>query len=89
MSYATIKVMVTDVGHDFTAVKKLGEHYAAKELDVPMLIAWFDAVKGEASPQVPECTGEPGWLAYAKGHGIRLMVDINNGSYLFAYTDAG
>ena len=88
VDYRTARIVMDDRAGDFEAARRLAEQEAEALLGMPMLIAWCDAVRAEESPRVPECTGEPGWLAYAKGHGIHLLVDVNGGDYQFAYTDA-
>jgi len=51
-----------------------------------MLIAWYDEIKGEEHPSIPECQHKHGWLAYAEGHDARIRIDINQ-NYSFVYTD--
>lgn len=41
--------------------------------------------RGRASPEVPECQRNPGWLAYAESHGGNVKVEINQGEYVFIY----
>lgn len=50
-----------------------------------MPVAWFDRARGRASPEVPECQRNPGWLAYAESHGGNVKVEINQGEYVFIY----
>ena len=88
VDFRTVAVTTDDRTADFAVASRLAGQEAESLLGMPMLIAWCDAVRGEESPRVPECTGEPGWLAYAKGHGIQLLVDVDEGNYQFAYTDA-
>jgi len=43
---------------------------------------------GAGHPDVPECTGKPGWLAYAEGHGGRVRIDFNGNEFSLIYADA-
>ena len=70
---------------DFGAAQALAESAAKRYAEDAMLLAWFDREQGRESPQVPECTHKPGWLAYAESHGGNLKIDINRGVYVFIF----
>jgi len=66
---------------DFPLARRLSEDIVSTIITEPMLIAWFDGKKGEEHPEVPECQHNPGWLAYAEGHGGRVRVNVNETEY--------
>lgn len=70
---------------DFEIAQALAKTVAGHEEEDAMLLAWWDRLRGRASPEVPECQHQPGWLAYAESHGGRLLVDINRGDYRFIF----
>jgi len=71
---------------DFSSAKRLADELASSTISEPMVIAWYDGIKGEEHPQVKECQHKPGWLAYAEGHDGRLRIDVNENQYSFIYT---
>lgn len=54
---------------DFNAARDMAELAAARMAQQVMLVAWFDGKAGKGLPDAKECTGKPGWLAYAESHG--------------------
>lgn len=87
-NYATVKMSIEGQAIDFTLAKRLSEDLAASIVAEPMLLAWYDGIKNEEHPQVPECQHKPGWISYAEGHGACLRVDINENEYGFIFADA-
>jgi hypothetical protein len=71
---------------DFSRARALAEAQARKAAAEPMLLAWYNGVTGEFSPQVT-CCGEhkPTWLIYAESRGGDLIIDINDEAYVFVY----
>jgi YHS domain-containing protein len=80
-----IGLTVTGCDLDFDAAQRLARALASRQGAEPMLLAWFDRRREQASPNIPECQRLPGWLAYAQGHGGNLKVDINGGEYVFIF----
>lgn len=80
-----IDVTVAGRELDFDTAQRLAQALAAREGKEPMLLAWFDRRRGRASPEVPKCQRQPGWLVYAQSRGSDLRVSINGGEYVFAY----
>ena len=72
---------------DFNAARAMAERSAAAQ-DM-MLVAWFDGKNNEGHPDAAECTGKPGWLAYAESHGGNIRVNINHHEYVFIFAQAG
>jgi hypothetical protein len=50
---------------------------AEDTLDELKIVAWYDGIKKEEHPFVPECQHKPGWVAYAEGHNGKLQININ------------
>ena len=74
---------------DFVRARALAEARARKAGGEPMLLAWYNGVTGEFSPQVTCCGEEkPTWLIYAESRGGDLVIDINDEAYVFVYRRA-
>ena len=71
---------------DFSRARALADKQARRAAAEPMLLAWYNGVTGEFSPQVT-CCGEdkPTWLIYAENRGGDLVIDINDEAYVFVY----
>ena len=71
---------------DFSRARALADQQARQAGEEPMLLAWYNGVTGEFSPQVT-CCGEdkPTWLLYAENRGGDVVIDINNEAYVFVY----
>jgi len=80
-----IAITVEGMPVDFQTAQALAKAAAGCAEEDAMLLAWRDRAHGKASPDVPECQHQPGWLAYAHGHGGHLAVNINRGAYLFVF----
>jgi len=80
-----VGVTVTGCELDFDTAQRLAQALAAREGKEPMLLAWFDRRRGRASPEIPECQRQPGWLVYAQSRGSDLRVNVNGGEYVFAF----
>ena len=50
-----------------------------------MLVVWYDGATGKGHPDAQECTGKPGWLAYAESHGGDIRVNINHHEFVFIF----
>ena len=85
--FETLNLTLEDKSLDFSLAKRLSEELAKSSLKEPMLIAWYDGKKREEHPSAPECQHQPGWLAYAYGHGGRVRVDVNKDEYSFIFSD--
>ena len=84
MQILTIKIEESPLS--LVTAREYAEAAVAKQLVSPMLIAWYDANKQQGHPEVPECQHQPGWLAYAEGHGGQIRVDVNEGEFSFIFT---
>ncbi|MDH5649548.1 MAG: AF1514 family protein [Gammaproteobacteria bacterium] len=72
---------------DYTLARKIADEVAENKLAEPMILAWYDGIKEEEHPEVPECQHKPGWIAYAEGHGGKLQVNVNKDMFSFIYRD--
>jgi hypothetical protein len=78
-------LIVNGLELDFESAQALAKTAAQHLAPGAMLLAWYDRPRGRESPEVPECTQKPGWLAYAESHGGDIRVDINHGEYVFMF----
>lgn len=85
----TQKMSIEGKEMEFSLARSLAEGLASSSISEPMFIAWYDGIKGDEHPHVPECQHKPGWLAYAEGYGGRIRIDVNGGEFSFVFADAG
>lgn len=68
---------------------RLADVEAAGRLGECMLLSWYDRDRDFESPQhSSEChldSAVPGYVDYGLNHGARLMVDIEDGRFVFFY----
>ena len=74
---------------DFNAARAMAESAATSVAQEVMLVAWFDGKAKKGHPDAQECTGKPGWLAYAESHGGDIRVNINHHEFVFIFAQAG
>ena len=74
---------------DYLAAMKEADSEAQKQLGDAMLISWYDRDRDFESPQhSSEChldSAISGYVDYGLSHGAKLMVDIENGRFVFFY----
>lgn len=74
---------------DYRAATALAEAEARVRLGTPMLLSWYDRDRDFESPQhAGEChqgSAVPGYVDYGLHHGATLMVDIEEGRFVFLY----
>ncbi len=74
---------------DYRAALQLAEHEAAARLGEVMLLSWYDRDRDFESPQhASEChqdSAVPGYVDYGIHHGATLMLDIEQGRFVFFY----
>jgi hypothetical protein len=68
---------------------RLAQAEAGARLNDPMLLSWYDRDRDFEAPQhVSEChqdSAVPGYVDYGIHHGATLMVDVENGRFVFFY----
>lgn len=74
---------------DYRAAMCLADAEAAARLGEYMLLSWYDRDRDFESPQhASEChldSAVPGYVDYGLSHGARLMVDVEDGRFVFFY----
>ena len=74
---------------DYRAAMRLAEIEARARLGECMLLSWYDRDRDFESPQhSSEChqdSATPGYVDYGIHHGATLMVDIEDGRFVFFY----
>ena len=74
---------------DYLQALQLAKAEADARLPEPMLLSWYDRDRDFEAPQhVSEChaTGAvPGYVDYGIHHGATLMVDVEDGRFVFFY----
>jgi hypothetical protein len=71
---------------EFAAAKDLARQRAKALCPDPMLLSWFQGKTGESYPNLECGPGDkPAWITYAEARGGDLVIDINQGQYIFIY----
>ncbi len=74
---------------DYRAAMALADAEARARLGDFMLLSWYDRDRDFESPQhASEChldSAIPGYVDYGVSHGATLMVDIEDGRFVFFY----
>ena len=74
---------------DYRAAMALADEVARERLGEFMLLSWYDRDRDFESPQhASEChqdSAVPGYVDYGLNHGAKLMVDIQDGRFVFFY----
>lgn len=83
-----VEVNVQGVSLDYAAARAVAQPLAEKAAGEVMLVAWFDGKAGKGHPDARECTGKPGWLAYAESHGGDIQVNVNHHEFVFIFAPA-
>ena len=85
----TIELSTQGIALDFNAARTMAESAATSVKQEVMLVAWFDGKNNKGHPDAMECTGKPGWLAYAESHGGDIRVNINHHEFVFIFASVG
>ncbi len=74
---------------NYRVAMQLANTEAAARLGEYMLLSWYDRDRDFESPQhASEChldSAIPGYVDYGVNHGATLMVDIDDGRFVFFY----
>jgi hypothetical protein len=75
---------------DYQQAVALAKSEAEKRFDEYMLVSWYDRDRDfESPPHTTEScgsSGKDGYIHYGLSHGAKLMVDIEDGRFVFFYT---
>lgn len=85
--FDTVELQLETTNANFNAAKTRADASSKSVLREPMLVAWYDGIQHEEHPNIPECQHKPGWIAYAEDHNGKLLVDVNQGQFMFIYAD--
>ncbi len=91
---SVLQMEFTIPGEDqsFQRAMNFAREKAKENLEEFMLLSWYDRERDFESPQhVSECGLEgavPGYLEYGVSRGATLMVNINNGKFVFLFAPA-
>lgn len=73
-------------GHDLYKAMEIATKIAQEHSREALMLAWYDERGRTFSPKVECCSEEmPGWLVYAKSRGGNLIVNINDGEFIFVF----
>lgn len=74
---------------DYIEAMQLAQAEAGARLNDSMLLSWYDRDRDFEAPQhASEChqdSAVPGYVDYGIHHGATLMVDVENGRFVFFY----
>ena len=81
-----IKLIINHPNLDFVDAQAQAKQKAREFGDDAMLLSWHQGRTGKSFPDV-ECgrQGKPGWILYAESRGADLVIDINDGDYIFLF----
>ncbi|MET0067346.1 MAG: AF1514 family protein [Candidatus Thiodiazotropha sp.] len=86
---AVVKLHPEPVLQDYLAAMQRANAEADQRLGEHMLLSWYDRDRDFESPQhASECHQDsaiPGYVDYGIYHGATLMVDIEDGRFVFFY----
>jgi hypothetical protein len=89
----TATITTDDAELDFATAKRLADAAAARALDGPICLSWYDRAADRESPaHASECHGDcemPGYVEYAVTRGAELRIVVDGGSFVFCYRPAG
>ena len=78
---------------DYRAAMAMANAEAQERLGDAMLLSWYDRDRDFESPQhASEChldSAVPGYVDYGLNHGAKLMVDVEEGRFVFFYLSVG
>lgn len=84
-----VKLMPSPSPTDYREAMRIADGEASSRLGEYMLLSWYDRDRDFESPQhSSEChqdSAVPGYVDYGLNHGAKLMVDIEDGRFVFFY----
>ena len=80
----TLHLDIADPELSFSTAKQMAKEQAFERCEHPMILSWKNGKTGEFYPNY-ECgaTDKPFWIRYAESRGANLIVDFNQGEYVF------
>ena len=81
-----VKITIDNPALDFAAAKDIAKQRAKEICDDPMLLSWYRGKTGESYPNLECGPGDkPAWIVYAESRGGDIIININQGLYVFIY----
>ena len=84
-----VEIMPAPPPSDYQAAMIIANNKAQQQLGEAMLLSWYDRDRDFESPQhSSEChqnSAIPGYVDYGLSHGADLMIDVDNGRFIFFY----
>ena len=82
----TVHIETGPADLDLQTAQDLARRKAREINPQAMLLAWYDARRGQGYPDFECGSGDrPPWKIFADARGANLTIDINDGAYLFIY----
>ena len=81
-----IRLQVDDDPLDLATAKDIAKKKAREFCADPMLLSFYMGETGEYYPKA-ECSflERPAWIVFAESRGGDMLIDINDGQYVFIY----
>lgn len=83
-----VKLLPEQAVTDYHAAMQLADTEAWQRLGAYMLLACYDRTGILRLPNIP-ASATPGYVDYGLSHGASLMVDIEDGRFVFFYLSPG
>jgi len=81
-----IKINTDNPDLEFTEAKDIARQKAKELCADPMLLSWYQGKTGESYPNLECGPGDkPAWITYAESRGGDIVIDVNQGEYIFIY----
>ena len=79
-----LNLSIDDSDFDFLKAKDIAKKKALEKSTYPMILSWKNSRTGESYPDY-ECGvhEKPFWIRYAEGRGVNLVINFNDGEYIF------
>ena len=86
----TVRINPEQPVADHQQAMALAREAAGERFEDHMLISWYDRDRDLESPaNTTECAGDcpkDGYIHYARSHGAKLKIDIEDGRFVFFFT---
>lgn len=84
--YETVALHIDDPDLDFDMARDRAKAKAREINRNAMQLAWFNSETGKGYPDYDCGPGDrPPWRVFADARGGNLMIDVNDGAYIFIY----
>jgi hypothetical protein len=81
-----IEIKIDNPELEFSEAKEFAKQRATACCDDPMLLSWYQSQTGASYPNMEGGPGDkPAWMTDAESRGGDLVIDINQGRYIFIF----